>query len=145
MGFIDQYVIFKLNNENYGIPIEYVETIERLAKITRVPNAPHYINGVMNLRGKVIPVMDLCKRFQSGQTFVTDDSRIIVLSIDEVDVGILADSCSEVIILDKKQIDKTYSLINSLEDDYIKGVGKSGERMIIILDVPKLLTSDLET
>lgn len=144
MGSINQHVIFKLNDESYGVPIEYVETIEKLTETTRVPNAPHYINGVMNLRGEVIPVIDLRERFQLEHAPATDDSRIIVLSIDEINVGILADSCSEVITLDEKQIDKTYGLMSSFEDDYIKGIGKFGERMIIILDIPKLLINNID-
>lgn len=142
MGSINQYVIFKLNDESYGVPIEYVETIEKLTEITRVPNVPYYIEGVMNLRGEVIPVVDLRKRFQLEELAATDDNRIIVLSVDEMSVGILTDSCSEVISLDTKQIDKTYDLMSSFEDDYIEGIGKSNERMIIILDIPKLLKND---
>ncbi len=142
MSLISQYVIFKLNDESYGVPIEYVETIEKLTEITRVPNVPHYINGVMNLRGEVIPVIDLRKRFQLDHVPPTDDSRIIVLSVDEISVGILTDSCSEIISLDKNQIDKTYDLMSSFEDDYIEGIGKSNERMLIILDIPKLVRND---
>ncbi len=145
MGSINQHVIFKLSDESYGISIKYVETIERLAEITRVPNVPHYINGVMNLRGKVIPVIGLRKKFQLEHAPTTDDSRIIVLSVDEVNVGILVDSCSEVITLDKEQVDKTYDLMDSLKDDYIEGIGKFGERIIIILDIPKLLINDMDT
>ncbi|MFW5648393.1 MAG: chemotaxis protein CheW [Candidatus Alkaliphilus sp. MAG34] len=145
MSPINQYVVFKLNKENYGVPIEHVETVEKLTEITRVPNAPHYINGVMNLRGEVIPVMDLRKRFDLEHISTTDDSRIIVLSLDEISVGILTDSCSEVIALDKGQIDKTYNLTIPLEDDYVEGIGKLNERMIIILDIPKLLINNMDT
>lgn len=144
MRSTNQYVVFKLNDESYGVPIEYVGTIEKLTEMTRVPNVPHYIDGVMNLRGEVIPVIDLCKRFQLEYSSVTDDSRIIVLFIDEVSAGILADSCSEVITLDEEQVDKTYDLMSSFEDDYIEGIGKSGERMIIILDIPKLLINNMD-
>lgn len=144
MRSTNQYVVFKLNDESYGVPIEYVETIEKLTEMTRVPNVPHYIDGVMNLRGEVIPVIDLCKRFQLEYSSITDDSRIIVLFIDEVSAGILVDSCSEVITLDEEQVDKTYDLMSSFEDDYIEGIGKSGERMIIILDIPKLLINNMD-
>lgn len=144
MNSVNQYVVFKLDDENYGIPIKYVETVEKLTKITRVPNAPHYINGVINLRGDVIPVMDLRKRFGLEHISVTDDSRIIVLSVDEVSVGILTDSCSEVITLDKEQIDETYGLTISFEDDYVEGIGKFDERMIIILHVPELLKNNTD-
>lgn len=142
MSSISQYVIFKLDDESYGVPIEYVETIEKLTEITRVPNVPPYISGVMNLRGEVIPVVDLRERFLLEKTKFTDDSRIIVLSVDEMNVGVLTDSCSEVISLDGGQIDKKYDLKSAFEDDYIEGIGKSDERMIIILNIPKLLEND---
>lgn len=144
MGSTNQYVIFRLNDESYGVLIEYVETIEKLTEITRVPNVPHYISGVMNLRGEVIPVVDLRKRFQLEHVSATEESRIIVLSFDEIIVGILVDSCSEVVTLDKEQVDKTYDLMSSFEDDYIEGIGKFNERMIIILDIPKLLINNID-
>lgn len=139
MSSINQYVVFKLNDESYGLPIEYVETIEKLTEITRVPGSPDYIRGVINLRGEVIPVVDLRKRFQLEEVGLTEENRIIVLSFDEMNVGILVDSCSEVVTLSLDQIDKAYDLISSFEDDYIQGIGKFDDRMIIIVDIPKLL------
>lgn len=144
MSSVNQYVVFKLNDESYGIPIQYVETIEKLTEITRVPNAPYYISGVINLRGEVIPVVDLNKRFQLKSIDILDETRIIVLSFNEMNVGILVDSCSEVITLDSNKIDKAYDLITSFEDDYIQGISTLDERMIIIVDIPKLLKNNTE-
>lgn len=143
MSSINQYVVFKLNDESYGIPINYVETIEKLIEITRVPNAPYYIRGVINLRGEVIPVVDLNKRFELEAINISDETRIIVLSFDEINVGILVDSCSEVVTLDSSKIDQAYDLITSFEDDYIQGISTLNERMIIIVDIPKLLKSNI--
>ncbi|WP_026476024.1 chemotaxis protein CheW [Alkaliphilus transvaalensis] len=140
----NQYVIFRLENENYGIPINYVETIERISEITRVPNAPFYLKGVINLRGEVVPVIDLRQRFQLSKKEITDESRIIILSVDEMIVGILVDSSSEVLTIDNEAIDHTSSLVNTFEDDYINGIGKINERMIIILDIYKILGVELE-
>jgi len=145
MSSVSQYVVFKLNNESYGLLIEYVETIEKLIEITRVPNAPYYISGVINLRGDVIPVVNLRKRFQLENTDICDENRIIVLSFDEMSVGILVDSCSEVVTLDSSQIDKAYDLVSSFEDDYIQGIGKFNERMIIVVDIPKLIVSNINS
>ncbi len=143
MSSVNQYVVFKLNDESYGIPINYVETIEKLIEITRVPNAPYYIRGVINLRGEVIPVVDLNKRFELEPINISDETRIIVLSFDEINVGILVDSCSEVVTLDSSKIDQAYDLITSFEDDYIQGISTLNERMIIIVDIPKLLKSNI--
>lgn len=144
MSSVHQYVVFKLNDESYGLLIEYVETIEKLTEITRIPNVPYYISGVINLRGEVIPVVDLRKRFQLEQMNSTEENRIIVLSFDDMSVGILVDSCSEVVSLDIEQIDNTYDLMSSFEDDYIQGIGKFNDRMIIIVDIAKLLVDNLE-
>ncbi len=145
MSSVNQYVVFKLNNESYGLLIEYVETIEKLTEITRVPGTADYISGVINLRGDVVPVVDLRKRFHLENNRDFEDNRIIVLAFDEMKVGILVDSCSEVVNLDNNQIDEVYDLINSFEEGYIQGIGKFNERMIIIVDIPKLLINSVNS
>lgn len=140
----NQYVIFKLHNEDYGIPINYVEIIEKVSEITRVPNAPSYVKGVINLRGEVVPVLDLRKRFHFPPAPLTEESRVIILSVDEMIVGILVDSSSEVLTIEGDAIDHTASLITTFEDDYINGIGKVNERMIIMVDVLKILGISLE-
>ncbi len=141
----NQYVIFKLENEFYGIPINYVETIEKVLELTRVPNTPVYVKGVINLRGVVVPVVDLRQRFNLKTRAIADESRIIILSIDEVAVGLLVDNSSEVITIMEDAIDSTSNLVNSFEDDYIKGIGKVDDRMIIIVDIPKILGIAMES
>lgn len=140
----NQYVIFKLQDEDYGIPINYVETIEKVTEITRVPNAPYYVKGVVNLRGEVVPVIDLRKRFQFPSVELTEESRIIILSIDDIIVGILVDSSSEVLTIENESIDHASNLINTFDDDYINGIGKVAERMIIMVDALKVLGITLE-
>lgn len=134
----NQYVIFNLENEFYGVNINYVETIEKVSAITRVPKAPYYVEGVVNLRGEVVPVIDLRKRFNLPSVEVTDDTRIIILLVDEVIIGIIVDSSSEVLTIDKELIDNTSNLLNSAEDEYISGIGKVEDRMIILLDIFKI-------
>lgn len=137
-----QYVIFKLNQEYYGIDIKFVETIEKISEITRLPNACEYIKGVFNLRGEVIPVVDARVRFEMEEKDLTDESRIIILTIDEIIFGLLVDSSSEVLTIENENIDSTNNLANYSEDDYIKGIGKDGERMILILDAFKILKEE---
>ena len=138
----NQYVIYKLDEEYYGIDINFVETIEKVPEITRLPNAPHYIKGVINLRGEVIPVIDSRVRFKMKEKDLTDQSRIIILSIEEIIFGFLVDSSSEVLAIDNEKIDNTSSLINYSEDEYIKGIGKVDERMVLILNVMKILRQE---
>ncbi|QUH26302.1 chemotaxis protein CheW [Serpentinicella alkaliphila] len=137
-GTTNQYVVFNLENEYYGVNINYVETIEKVSAITRVPKAPYYVKGVINLRGEVVPVIDIRKRFNLPDSDITDNTRIIILSVEEMIMGIIVDSSSEVITISKDLIENTSNLINSSEDDYINGIGKIENRMIILLDVHKI-------
>ncbi|SDK46157.1 chemotaxis protein CheW [Natronincola ferrireducens] len=137
---INQFVIFKLDEEYYGIPINIVETIEKVTEITRLPNAPHYVKGVINLRGEVVPIIDLRKRFNMEKGELSDESRIIILSLEEMIIGMLVDSSSEVLTIEQNDIDNSSNLIGSFEEDYIKGIGKAGDRMIIILDIIKVIS-----
>ncbi|MCC5909820.1 MAG: chemotaxis protein CheW [Clostridiaceae bacterium] len=136
---LNQYVIFKLQEEHYGISIKDVETIEKVSEITRLPNSPSYVQGVINLRGEVVPVIDLRKRFEMEIKENTEETRIIILNIEEMIIGIVVDSSSEVLTIPVDTIDNTFDLVNTLEDDYVKGIGKVEDRMIIILDMLKAL------
>lgn len=135
----NQYVIFKLEDEFYGVPIAYVETIEKVTEITRVPNAPHYVKGVINLRGEVVPVVELRRRFQFEDKPITDEARIIILSVEELSVGFLVEGSSEVLTIEPSDIDNTTNFVNSFDDDYINGIGKINDRMIILIDIFKVL------
>lgn len=134
----ERYVIFKLKNEFYGININYVQTIEKMIEITRVPKANLYVKGVINLRGEIVPVIDLRKRFNVESSDYDKDSRIIVNKIDDVLVGFIVDSATEVKEIDKDDID--YSIVDEgFNDGFIKGIGKIEEQIIILIDVNKVL------
>jgi len=128
-----------LDNEYYGLNIHEVRTIERVSDITRVPNAPSYVEGVINLRGDVVPVINLRKRFSLPQIDLDEDARIIIVSVDDMTVGLLVDSSSEVLQLSAEDIDTSANLSSSIENDYVVGIGKDGERIIILLDLKKVL------
>ncbi|WFD11699.1 chemotaxis protein CheW [Tepidibacter hydrothermalis] len=134
----ERYVIFKLKNEFYGININYVQTIEKMIEITRVPKANAYVKGVINLRGEIVPVIDLRKRFNVESSDYDKDSRIIVNKIDDVLVGFVVDSVTEVKEIDQDNID--YSIVDEgFNDGFIKGIGKIDEQIIILIDVNKVL------
>ncbi len=145
----NQYVLFKLDNEFYGIDILQVETIERVMDITRVPHALDYVQGVINLRGEVVPVVNLRKRFHLQEIPFNDESRIIIVSVEEVVVGLLVDSSSEVLQLNSEKIEDASNITNNTGNDFIKGIGKHEDRIIILLDLKKVLdiketTDDVE-
>ncbi|WP_129596975.1 chemotaxis protein CheW [Anaerophilus nitritogenes] len=141
----NQYVLFKLNDEYYGIDILNVQTIEKVMDITRVPYAPDFVEGVINLRGEVVPVIHLRKRFSLPHGEINEESRIIIVTIDEMIIGLLVDSSSEVLHLDVSDIDDVPNMSDNLKNDYVKGIGKNQERIIILLDLSKILDKGEES
>jgi purine-binding chemotaxis protein CheW len=138
----DKLVIFRLGIEEYGIKIAHVQEINRMTEVTKIPRAPYYIEGIVNLRGNVIPALDLRKLFQLSEKQVTDATRIIIVNLDEKRTGIIVDSVSEVLNIDKRQIEAAPDILSSgVDSDYVEGVGKldAGKRMIMILDLYKIL------
>jgi purine-binding chemotaxis protein CheW len=134
-----EFVIFKLNDEHYGLNIHNVENIEKVSAITRVPHTRPYIRGIINLRGNVIPIIDLRKRFKLEELETTDDTRIIIINHDELNVGMVVDSSSETLQLKDEEIDMAPSVKASIEDDFIKEIGKHNNRIIMLLDINKVL------
>lgn len=133
-----EYVIFRLADESYAIDIDHVENIEKYTNITRVPYTKKYINGVINLRGNIIPVIDVRKRFGLKTQDADKDSRIMIINLDELKVGLLVDASSEVLQLDSESIEQAPSVINN-DDEYVSKIGKYDGRIIMIVDLPKLL------
>lgn len=138
-----EYVLFKLNNEYYGINIHNVETIEKIMPITRVPYTQDYIKGVINLRGNVVPVIDLRKRFKLKEKEYNENNRIIIVKVEDITVGMIVDSSSEVIQVSNKDIDEAPVLKNN-DEKFIKYIAKNNERIIMIVDLYKILSINEE-
>ncbi|HTT32155.1 MAG TPA: chemotaxis protein CheW [Methylomirabilota bacterium] len=134
-----QVVGFRIGNETYGVRIGSVREIVRVPEITVVPSAPDLIEGVINLRGKIIPVMDLRKRF--GQTEIQHDkkNRILVVELDNRLIGLIVNAASEVLKIPPSEIDAPGSVFADGESGYVTGVGKLKGRLIILLDISRLL------
>ncbi len=109
--------------------------------ITRVPNTAHYVRGVINLRGEVIPVIDLRKRFNLPEGKDSNNTRIIIVSVDDIIVGFTADYSSEVVEISSDAIEEAPDGVGSVDQGYISGIGKVGERLIILLDIVKIITN----
>lgn len=139
MSLSTEYVIFKLNGEHYGIDIKNVENIEKLIPITRVPYTENFVEGVVNLRGVIIPVVDLRRRFGIESRVLDDESRIIIVNISELKVGMIVDSSSEVLKLDREDIDAAPSIRGNTGTDYIREIGKNEGRIIMLIDLHKVL------
>ncbi len=141
---IIQLVSFIIDDVEYGVDILAVHEILRLPEITRLPNVPNYIRGVINLRGNVIPVVDVRERFGLPKIKFTDLTRIIVVEIGEKLVGLLVDNVYQVVRIPEKDIDPPSDLIEGVSEDFIKGIGKLRERLIVMLNLGNILFSEEE-
>jgi purine-binding chemotaxis protein CheW len=138
-----QLVTFMLGAEEFGVPISQIQEIDRLGKITKVPNAAQFIEGITNLRGEVIPVLDTRKRFELDAKPSDDRTRIIIVDLGGVKTGLVVDSVREVLNLAKKDIAPPPEAIGSgIDQQFISGIGKvdAGKRMIVLLDVERILS-----
>lgn len=133
-----QLVAFKIGQANYTIAIHNIQEIVRIQPVTRVPNTPDHVDGVINLRGTVVPVLNLHKLFGIPDQGVTEDSRIAVVKVDNILYGIMVDQASEVLRLPGTAVEAAPEVNSKNHRDYIQGVAKSGGELWIILD-PKAL------
>ena len=133
-----QYIVIKIGEEQYGIDIKYVDNILRMQHITRVPKVANYIKGVINLRGSVLPVIDLKKRLGLQDTEYTDDTRIVIVKDEDIEVGMIVDAVSEVITLDSAHID-TSKAVDNESNRFITGIGKLDDRLIIMLNLSEII------
>jgi purine-binding chemotaxis protein CheW len=138
----EQLVAFKIDNEEYGIKIKEVQEINRMTEVTRIPRAPYFIDGIVNLRGNIIPVLDLRKFFGLSEKGMTDATRIIIVDSAGAKTGIIVDSVSEVLRFEKALIEPPPELLsNGIDSSYVEGVGKldDGKRIVLILRLDKIL------
>jgi purine-binding chemotaxis protein CheW len=136
----EQVVVLELAGEAYGVEIGKVEEIIRMQAITRIPNGPAFIEGVTNLRGRVIPVLDLRKRFGLPATEQTRRSRIVVGELGQHTVGLVVDGVSEVLLVSADAVEPPSTLVTTTDSAFLRGVAKLDERLILLLDLSRILT-----
>ena len=137
----DKYLIFKIGNESYGIEIKHVTEIIGMQGITPVPELPEHIKGIINLRGQIIPVMDVRTRFKMPQIDYDDRTCIIVVDVENVSIGLIVDIVSEVITIEEENVVQPPG--NTRKNNrYIKGIGKVASDVRLILDCNRLLNED---
>ncbi|HYL67736.1 MAG TPA: chemotaxis protein CheW [Candidatus Limnocylindria bacterium] len=134
-----QLVGIRIGRETFGLPISLVREIVRVPEITSVPNAPDYIEGVINLRGRIIPVVDLRKRFGEKITEPNKRNRIVVVEFESRRIGLIVNSASEVLKIAPSEIEAPHDVFQEGELNYITGVGKLKGRLVILLDLSKIL------
>ncbi len=139
-----QLVTFTLKDEEYAVDILKVQEINRIVEITEVPNAPQYVEGVINLRGKVIPVINLRMKFGFEEKEFDDISRIIIMDVNGITNGIIVDSVSEVLRIPSHIVESAPPLASDVISMYIKGIAKFEERLIILIDIEKLIGDSVQ-
>ena len=137
-----KYLAFILNNETYGIEILRVREIIGLMDVTTVPQTPEYMKGVINLRGKVIPVIDLRLKFSMQEKEHTDETCVIVVEVNNTSIGIIVDSVSEVLEITRGEIEESPHFGQDIDTSYIMGLGKVKEKIVILLDIEEILSSE---
>ena len=137
-----QLVSFVIENEEFGIDILRVQEIIRPVEITRVPNSPSFVEGVINLRGRIVPVVDLRKRFGLPEREQDQHTRIIVVELIDRVVGFMMDAVKEVIRVDRSVIEPAPELAIGIDTEYIKGGAKLEDRLLILLELEEVLTED---
>lgn len=137
-----QYVVFKLGKERFCVDISNVSGITEHSEITPVPNSPNYIKGVVNLRGDIIPVVNLKYRFGIEESALTHETRIINIAFNGKDIGFLVDSASEVLRISTDEIEAAPQIIKGNDGDYISGVAKIDNKIAIVLDLEKIFSEE---
>lgn len=138
-----QQVIFKLDKEEYGIDIMKVNVIEKYSEVVKIPNAPEYIEGIINLRGEVLPVYSLRKKFNLKEKEASEETKIIVAITNEMKIGFVVDQVMEILHIEDETIENTPKIVTGISHKYIKSVAKLDGRMIILVDID-LIVSDEE-
>lgn len=135
-------IVFRLQDEEYGVDVSQVLSIERMEHITRVPKTAEFVKGVINLRGVVTPIIDLRSRFGLEATPYTDSTRIIIVSVEGVDVGLIVDSANDVLDIPVDAIEPPPEVVGGVEATYLHGVAKLEKRLLILLNLNKVLSAE---
>ncbi len=140
---IHQLVSFKLGKEEFGIDILRVQEINRMLNLTRLPNAPYYIDGVVNLRGRIIPVVNLRVKLGMERKEADRNSRIVVVELSGKTIGFLVDEVNEVLRIPENITEQHPTMLSGVESSFIKAIGKLEDRLLILLDLERVLSADV--
>ncbi len=133
-----KYIVFQLMDKEYAIGVDVVQAIEKMISITRVPKTPSYVKGVLNLRGVVTPIVDLRERFGLETKELEESSRIIILNLEDFDVGLIVDAANDVLDIPFQSIEPQPDVVGSVESDFIAGVAKIDKRLLVMLNLEKV-------
>ncbi|RNA69573.1 chemotaxis protein CheW [Alteribacter keqinensis] len=133
-------IVFQIGEEEYGVSVDQVKSIERIQPITRVPNTPGFVKGVINLRGVVTPIIDLRMRFNIEEKEHDNHTRVIIVSVEDMEVGLIVDAANDVMDIEMDNIEPPPEVVGGIEADYLHGVAKLEKRLLILLNLNKVLS-----
>lgn len=134
-----KFIIFQLKDEEYGVEVDQVRSIERMQHITRVPRTPDFVKGVINLRGVITPIIELRKRFGIKENETTDSTRIIIVAVANMEVGLIVDAANDVADIANNSVEPPPEVVGGIEADYLRGVTKLDKRLLILLNLDKVI------
>jgi purine-binding chemotaxis protein CheW len=132
-------IVFELMNKEYVIPVSQVQSIEKMMHITRVPRTPSFVKGVINLRGVVTPIIDLRERFNLQASEVNEQSRMIMIKLEDMEVGLIVDAANDVLDIPLSAIEPQPDVVGSIESEFIGGVAKLDRRLLVLLQLEMVL------
>lgn len=132
-------IVFQLKGQQYGVDIQQIRSIERMQDVTAVPGTSDFIKGVINLRGEITPIVDLKERLQIEVSNYTDETRILIIEVNNVQVGLIVDTATDVMDIDPTVIEAPPKVIGGVNEAFIKGVAKLGNDLLILLDFERIL------
>jgi purine-binding chemotaxis protein CheW len=135
-------IVFRLNEEEYGAEVRVIRSIERMQPVTRMPQMPAFVKGVINLRGVITPVIDLKTRLALGDTVQDQQTRIIIVSVHDMQVGLIVDAATDVIDIPVHAIEPPPMLLEGIHSSFIRGVAKLPERLLILLNLDQVLSQE---
>ncbi|UOF89377.1 chemotaxis protein CheW [Fodinisporobacter ferrooxydans] len=135
-------IVFRLKDEEYGVDVNQVRSIERMQKITRVPRTANFVKGVINLRGVVTPIIDLRERFGLAQEEHSENTRIIIVAVDSMEVGLIVDAANDVVDIQESSIEPPPAVVGGIQAAYLSGVAKLADRLLILLNLTKVLSAE---
>lgn len=132
-------IVFRLEDQEYATVIQNVRSIERMQEITRIPNVPNFIKGVINMRGEVTPIIDLKERLSIGTMNETNETRILIVEMNGIQTGLIVDAATDVIDIDASVVESAANIMNGVNELFIEGVAKLENRFLLLLNVEKVL------
>lgn len=137
-----QQVVFKLDKEEYGLDIMKVNGIEKYQEVVNIPNSPDYIVGMINLRGEVLPIFSLRKKFNLVDKAIDDETKIIVAYTSNIKVGFVVDAVQEIIHIDEDDVERAPAIVTGFDRKYIKSIAKIEDRMVTLIDIDLVVTDE---